>query len=1122
MSSITRDSTFMRLVGAALSIAAFFVGGPAGSAAVQAAFMAGAFAANLRAGEVDRRTANRAARDAYNASLQDRQQVVRSAEVPRGVAYGETVISGVLTYVKPYGSNSEQLAMVVSLFAGHEIEAIDDIWIGDRLLGALDGSGNATVAPFYVTRQQDLSEWHDISTGSPTQTFTMQHPPASGVSVAFPADVEGSGGFLIPVLSVSGSDVTVDTSALTTGAQCSFHYRYTIGQSHVRVKKYLGTSTQTADADLITASGGEWTTAHRGRGAAHLLFFLFYNEDVFPAGLENVKCKVRGKKIYDPRTTTTAYSVNPALCIRDYLIDPLGFNCDPSEIDDDLVIAAANICDESVSESVWNGTAWVVTTQPRYTCNTLLSTAGARDQNLRILADAMAGFVVWSQGKWRIYAGAYTTPTITLTDDDLSNAGDISIQARAPRRGLFNTVKGTFADALNSYQVTDYPPVTNATYKTQDGGEELVADIPMPAVTDVVRAQRLAKIFLERHRQALTVQASFNLRAYRVSPGDIVYLTMSRYGFSAKPFRVMEREYSITTGVRLTLREEAAAVYAWTSTEATTEDLAPNTTLPDPFTVAAPGTVTLASGTDHLQRQADGTVAARLLVSWPALTDVNVTQGGSVEVELLRMASEITEFVRVEEVRGDATQTYIQGVQEGTYVQVRARARNGLRVRSAWTYSAAHLVVGKTQPPSNVTGLTSSLTGNGILLAWDEATDLDYSGTELRVGSSWNTAVIITRKSSRTHLWGWQAAGALTVLAKHIDSSEIESATATSVVVNVSNPGTPSLQATVIANNVLLNWTDVSTTQPIALYRFKVGSTFAGASEIGTAGGDSRFETYFFVATGTQKIWIQAEDVAGNVGTPTSVDVLISNALGFKLRNDFSSTWTGTKTNALAYSTGLLLGVNTTETWADHFSTRSWSTSTDQVSAGYPIYLQPNTATAQYQEVFDLGTSFSAATTIAVTLSEQYIAGSGTVTVNIDVSNISSTGAWTAGPSNAANWTTSGFRWIRVTVDFTGGGGTNDLVLIDNLRVRASQQKKTETGRLACVSTDAGGTTYTFTETFASIDSIQSTPIGTADRRVVVDYTYSTANPTTCKVLLFDSAGARVSGDVALTIEGFQ
>ncbi len=1118
MSSLTQDSGFLRGVALILAIAAStFTGG------TSYALFAAAFAANVRAGEVDRRNANQAARDAYNASLKDRQQAVRGADVPRAIAYGQTVISGVLTYAKPYGADNSMLALVVSLFAGHEIEAIDEVWIGDRAVGTLDGSGNATVAPFAPASSIAYGEWHDITTIGSSQAFTMAYAPISGtVFVSTMAgDPEGSG-MSVPVISVVGNVVTVDTTLVSSSVQARFEYRYSVTTSHVRIKKYLGTSTDTADADLIAASGGEWTTAHRGQGVAKLILFLKYNDDVFPAGLENIKAQVRGKKIYDPRSSTTTYSKNTARCIRDYLTDPLGFGCDPSEIDDDLAIAAANVCDETVTEPVWNGTAWVSTTHTRYTCDTLLSTSAARDENLAILADSMAGFVVWSQGKWRIYAGAYATPTITLTDDDLANADGISIQSRVPRRSLFNTVKGTFADALNNYQVTDYPPVTNATYKTQDGGEELVANITMPAVTDAVRAQRLAKIFLERHRQALTVQATFNLRAYRVSPGDIIYLTMARYGFSAKPFRVIDREFSLATGVRLTMREEAAGVYTWSGTEASTADLAPNTTLPNPFSVAAPGTVTLASGTDHLQRQTDGTVVARVLVSWPALTDVNVTQGGTLEVEVLRIATELSEYVRAETLRGDATQCYITNVTEGQYVQARVRAKNGLGVRSDWTYSAPHLVVGKTEPPSNVSGLTSAITGNGILLAWDEATDLDYSATELRVGSAWSTAVIITRKSSRTHLWGWQAAGALTVLAKHIDSSDNESATATSVVVNISNPGTPSLQATVIANNVLLNWTDATTTQPIALYRFKVGSTFAGASEIGTAGGDSHFETYFFVATGTQKIWIQAQDVAGNVGTPTSVDVLISNALGFKLRNDFTSAWAGTKTNALAYGTGLLMGVDTTETWGNHFSTRSWTNVADQIAAGYPIYLQPNTATAQYQEVFDLGVSYSAATTIAVTLSEQYIAGSGTVTVNIDVSNISSSGAWTAGPANAANWTTSGFRWIRVTVGFTGGGGTNDLVLIDNLRVRASQQKKTETGRLSCVSTDAGGTTYTFTETFASIDSIQSTPIGTADRRVVVDFTYSTANPTTCKVLLFDSAGARVSGDVALTIEGFQ
>lgn len=1103
----------MRLVSVILTLAATVIGGPAGYALV-----ASAFALNIRAGEVDRRNANRAAKDAYNASLKDRQQVVRGADVPRAVAYGETVISGVLTYVRPYGTDNAQLVMVISLFAGHEIEAIDDIWIGDRAVGPLDASGYPTGLPFTTTRTDNDFEDHFNPSYNGPAVVTLTHEPIAETVFAYWGDSHGND-FAVPVISVSGSDVTCDSSSVPEG-QFRIRYRYTTTQRWLRIKKYLGTSSQTADQDIIDASGGEWTTSHRGQGVAYLALFLTYNEDVYPSGLENIRCEVRGKKVYDPRTSTTAYSTNPALCMRDYLTDQLGFGVAVSEIDDATVIAAANVCDELVNEPVWNGSAWVNTDQARYTCDTLLPTSSSRDDNLQVLADSMAGFRVYTQGKWHIFAGAYTAPSITLTDDDLADTGDISIQARPPRRSLFNTVRGTFADKLNSFQITDYPQVTNAGYIAEDGGDELVADITMPAITDRVRAQRLAKLFLERHRQALTMQATFNFKAYLITPGDIIAITMTRYGFSAKPFRVLEREFSLTKGVRLTLQEEAAGVYTWAGGEATVGDLAPNSTLPNPFNVAAIGALTLVSGTSVLQRQSDGTVVARMKVSWPAVTDVNVTQGGTIEVELLHMSATGV-FERVAEMRGDATETLISDVEEGRYYQVRVRARNGLGVRSSWTYSSSHLVIGKTEPPSTVTGLTSQITGNGILLGWDEAIDLDYAATELRLGAAWATGSLITRKNSRTHLWAWQLSGEHTVLAKYLDTSANESAAAASMVVSVSDPAAPSMQAEVIANNVLLRWTDSRTTQPIALYRFKVGSSFAGASELGTSGGDSRFATYFFGSVGQLKIWIQAEDVAGNVSAPVSVDVQVGDAIGFKLRNDFTSTFSGTKTNALPYGSGLLLGADTTETWAGHFSSRSWSNAQDQINAGYPIYLQPNTATAQYVEVFDAGVSYSAATTIAVTHAQQFIAGSGTVTVNIAVSNTSSTGPWTNGPTNAASWTTSGFRWIKVTIDFTSDGGTNDLVLIDNLRVRASQQKMSETGQLTCNAADSGGTTYTFTETFASIDSIQTTPVGTSDRRAVVDFTYSTANPTTCKVLLFDSGGTRVSGDVALTIEGF-
>ena len=86
-----------------------------------------------------------------------------------------------------------------------------------------------------------------------------------------------------------------------------------------RVKQYLGTQT-VADSDLIAESGGEWTANHIGYGVAYLYVRLKYDSTVAAFGEPSMTAVVRGRKMYDPRIASTAWSANPALVIRDYLI----------------------------------------------------------------------------------------------------------------------------------------------------------------------------------------------------------------------------------------------------------------------------------------------------------------------------------------------------------------------------------------------------------------------------------------------------------------------------------------------------------------------------------------------------------------------------------------------------------------------------------------------------------------------------------------------------------------------------------------------------------------------------------------------------------------------------------
>ena len=119
-----------------------------------------------------------------------------------------------------------------------------------------------------------------------------------------------------------------------------------------RVKVYLGAASQTADADLVSESGGKWTSAQRGDGVAYVYLRVKWDVDKFPNGVPNVRVLVRGRKCYDPRDGQTRLTCNNALILRDYYTADYGVGCTSDEIDDTMVSAAADVCDQWVDAGV--------------------------------------------------------------------------------------------------------------------------------------------------------------------------------------------------------------------------------------------------------------------------------------------------------------------------------------------------------------------------------------------------------------------------------------------------------------------------------------------------------------------------------------------------------------------------------------------------------------------------------------------------------------------------------------------------------------------------------------------------------------------------------------------------
>lgn len=363
----------------------------------------------------------------------------------------------------------------------------------------------------------------------------------------------------------------------------------------VRIKKHLGGASQAADEDLVTDSDSLWTINHRLQGIAYLYVRLKFDADAFPSGIPSISVVVKGKKIYDPRTETTAWTQNAALIIRDYLTDTdYGLAATADEINDTAFTDAANLCDESVSLAAGG-------TESRYLANGVIDSGVAPKANLQQMLTSCLGTLYYSGGKWALKAAGYTAAVASFTNDDLR--GGIDLITRQSRRDNFNGVKGVFISPDSNWQPTDYPPVTSSTFETVDGGEQTLLDLELPFTTSVATAQRLAKVMLGRQRQQLTMNLRMNLKPMDITVGDTIQFTNSRFGWTNKTFEVIGWTFNPnpqSMGVDLTVQETSSTVYDWTPgvDEQTFEQ--DNTALPDPFYAPTPtlGASSVVSVTD--------------------------------------------------------------------------------------------------------------------------------------------------------------------------------------------------------------------------------------------------------------------------------------------------------------------------------------------------------------------------------------------------------------------------------------------------------------------------------------------------------------------------------------------
>lgn len=750
------------------------------STAVVAAVYVATIIGTLALSAAQKRKAERQARAQYEASVVDRLVNIQSPTSSRELVLGRVRKGGAVFFQSSVAPHNAVYVAVLAL-AAHEIHAVERVYFNETPVD-LDGDGNVTTAPW--------GRWNKVSERdtSAQRVRVLPHTPIEGsvfVSLATSFPIVRPGQQSLP-FTLDGNTLTIEN--FDPAQFYTITYQWEQFVSTARVFAHMGSPDQPSDARMQLLLPGVWTDAHRARGVAYLECEFVYEETSFPTGLPNITARIAGAKVYDPRSGLTSFTENPALLMRHVLLHPqFGKRTSISAAEDARIIAAANACDLT--------THYAGNPIQLYRAGMVVPFGAPARDVLDDLQQSMAGEWAYAAGEFFVRAGVYQAPVKHLTEADLAvvqrgNDGSVSQSAitltpHRPRNEKVNIVAARIWDESANYLETPITPFRAEALIAADGAE-LSQEVVMPAVFYAPQAYHISGIMLRDARDPLTVTLPFKMSAYPLELFDGITLTIPRYGWEAKEFRILGRTFSPDGLVHLTLKETTAAIFSL-GAGILPGGLADDTGLPAPWEIEPPTITAISSGESELIVQTDGTVVNAVRVQWLPIQEASVRTSGSVEVQWSVLPNGEWQS---QTVPGNATELRILGLEDLSSIVIRARSRNSLAA-SAWGPQVVHQVIGKTEPPPDIEGLSVS----GSVLSWSMPRRVpDLAGFVFRFhygnNLDWNSATPLHNGflTESPYDLVTRPGGLVTIMGKAIDTSGNMSRSTANIIMNLGDP----------------------------------------------------------------------------------------------------------------------------------------------------------------------------------------------------------------------------------------------------------------------------------------------------------------------------------------------
>ena len=258
---------------------------------------------------------------------------------------------------------------------------------------------------------------------------------------------------------------------------------------------------------------------------AYIHAYLKYT-DQLGSGNPTITCVAKGRKVYDTRTKKWGYSENPAMIIRDYLINTTfgsGRYINQSMIDEDSFKDAANYCDEKVTSFDTQGRS---ITEPRYRLNIVINSKRSYLENLQSMLACCAGYLVFTKGQVAMRIERADNPVYAFDDDNIiqnSMSYTAASSTESPNKLNMKYIEPTLDWTSVSAIVEDL-----ADQKQQPVGRGKIVekDVELIGVTSQCQALRLGKIYRDLIRLCpISVEFKTAMQALNLEPGDVVTLS---------------------------------------------------------------------------------------------------------------------------------------------------------------------------------------------------------------------------------------------------------------------------------------------------------------------------------------------------------------------------------------------------------------------------------------------------------------------------------------------------------------------------------------------------------------------------------------------------------------------